>query len=470
MLCVDLDGTLTPTDTLHECLVAVLRHRPWLIFWLPFWLRRGRVHLKNMLAGLVGDRLRMDLFPRKPEVLRLIDAARAHGRRVELISATHQDLLNSLNDDALFDVVHGSRDGINLKGKAKAELLQSLHPDGFAYIGDSSADVPVWCAAKDPLGVGLSTATRRKANAAGLKVREISRRNGWIRPLLKAMRPHQWAKNLLVFVSLGLAVHNVTAEVVLRFLQAFGAFCLLTSGTYIVNDLADLAADREHRHKRFRSLASGDLPIAIGLLASPVLIGGGLVLAFLADPRMAATLLVYLCLTLTYSFSLKRLPLVDVVTISTLFTSRIVAGAFGYDAPLSHWLLIFSLFFFTSLALMKRSAEIMQLGENGAKIAGRGYIAADRHFVFSMGTSFGVAALIIFALYISDVSQTVAQYRWPELLWLVLGMLGFWMMRMWFKTSRGEMDDDPILFAVRDRGSLALGALTLCVIILAQIR
>ena len=468
VLCVDLDGTLTPTDTLHECLIAVLRHRPWLILWLPFWLRHGREHLKLTLAKLVSDRLRMDLFPRRAEVVRLIETARAHGRRVELVSATHQELLGSLDAGVRFDAVHGSRDGVNLKGNSKAALLQSLHSDGFAYIGDSSADVPVWRAAKESIGVNLSRRTRRKATAAGVNVQEISRQQGWIKALLTAMRPHQWAKNLLVFVSLGLSMHNVTGDVVLRFVEAFCALCLLTSGTYIINDLADLTADRQHRRKRFRPLASGALPIAVALLAAPALIAGGLLWAYLADPRIAATLFVYLCLTLAYSFWLKRLPLIDVVTISTLFTSRMVAGAFGYEAPLSHWLLIFSLFLFTSLALMKRSSEIMQLGDSGTKIAGRGYLAEDRHFVFTMGMCFGVGALIIFALYISEVSRTAAQYREPDVLWLVLGMVGFWIMRMWFKTSRGEMHDDPILFAVRDRGSLILGALSLAIVILAQ--
>ena len=468
VLCVDLDGTFVCTDTLYECLALVLRYRLWLFLLLPFWLMRGRERLKKRLADVVGDQLHMELFPRRAEVVRLIEMARAHGRQVELVSATHRDLLRTFEVDGLFDAIRGSGDGVNLKGSAKAALLQSLHPDGFAYVGDSSADLPVWRAAETGLGVGLSARTRRSAAAAGIEVHEIARRTSWLRPLVKAMRIHQWAKNLLVFVSLGLALHNVTSGVVLRFIEAFGSFCVLTSGTYILNDLFDLAADRQHRRKRFRPLASGLLPIPVGGFAAILLIGAGLLAALLADPHIALVLLTYLVLTLAYSFGLKRLALVDVLTISSLFTARIVAGAFGYGVPLSPWLLIFSLFFFTSLALMKRSAELAQL-EPGRKVAGRGYRAADGPFLLAMGTACSIGALIVFALYVSDVSMVTAQYKSPEILWVALGVLGFWTMRMWLLTTRGEMDDDPILFAVRDRPSVLLGIFTLAIAILAQL-
>jgi 4-hydroxybenzoate polyprenyltransferase/phosphoserine phosphatase len=468
VLCVDLDGTFTPTDTLYECFAVVLWHRPWLLLWVPFWLLNGREHLKQKLATLVQDRLRIDLFPRRAEVVRLIETARAHGRVVELVSATHQDLLAILNTDGLFDAVRGSGTGTNLKGETKAALLKSLHPDGFAYVGDSAADLPVWRAAETALGAGLSSSTRRKAAGAGLQVREITRRGSAIKPLLKAMRMHQWAKNVLVFVSLGLSLHNINATVVLRFVETFCAFCMLTSGTYIFNDLVDLAADRQHKRKRLRPLASGALPIAIGAPVAILLVLAGLLSAFLAEPYIALVLAGYLVLTMAYSFGLKRMALVDVLTISSLFTARIVAGAFGYAAPLSPWLLIFSLFFFTSLALMKRAAEVVH-APPGKKIAGRGYHTEDGPFLFSMGTACSVGALIVFALYISDASTLMLQYKTPAILWAALGVLGFWTMRMWLKTTRGEMDDDPILFAVRDRPSLLLGAITLAVSVLAQL-
>jgi 4-hydroxybenzoate polyprenyltransferase len=284
------------------------------------------------------------------------------------------------------------------------------------------------------------------------------------------MRPHQWAKNLLVFVSLGLTVHNLDKHVLLAFLQTFVAFCSLTSGTYLINDLTDLAADRQHPRKRFRPLAAGTLPIAVGMPAAAILVIAGLAMGLLVSTAIGITLASYLALTLAYSFGLKRLAIVDVVVVATLFTARIVAGAFAYDTPVSRWIIVFSLFLFTSLALMKRTVECAAMAARGSReMTGRGYRAGDHAFLLAMGIAFGVGALIVFSLYVSEMVSLPAQYRAPEALWAAVAALGFWVMRMWLKTSRGEMNDDPILYAVKDRTSLVVGAFVFVVALIAQL-
>ena len=471
VLCVDFDETFTLVDSLHECVVAVLRVRPWIIFLLPFWVLGGRENLKRRLAERAGADLRSDLFPRRPETMALIAAAKAQGRRVELVSAAHQDLLDQACGDAGFDAIFGTSAGVNLKGTRKAKFLAERHPDGFAYVGDSRADIPVWQAASERFAVGISAGTRRRIRAAGLDVHEIAPRGTTAATLLRAMRPHQWAKNLLIFVTLGLALDNVTSVVLMKFIAAFVAFCAVTSGTYLINDLTDIVADRLHPRKRNRPLASGALSVAVAVPTAIILVAAGLTVSLAVSLNIGLTLLAYFGLTLAYSLGLKRLAVVDVLVVAVLFTTRIIAGAFAYETPISEWILIFSLFFFTSLAFMKRIVEIGALDPTGsAAIAGRGYRLRDEPFLLSIGIAFGVAALVIFSLYVSEVSRSsFSQYRGPEILWVGLGLLGYWIMHMWLRASRREMHDDPILFALRDPVSLGLGATVFLTAVLAQI-
>ncbi len=470
VLCVDFDGTLTPTDSLYECLVLAIRMQPWALLRLPFWLLKGRAYIKGRLIGIAAPKLRVDLFPRNPDVVAFISSARERGIKIELVSAAHSELIKKHGENPVFDAVFGSHDETNLKGAAKAKFLSERHPRGFAYIGDSAADLHVWRVAAERFGVALSPATKRRLARENLSIEELTPPRSRVRALMRAMRPHQWVKNLLVFVSLGLNLQDVNSAVVLRFLMTFVAFCILTSGTYIMNDLTDLASDRLHPRKRFRALASGALPIPIGIAASIILMAGGLLTAFASNLHIGATLLVYLGLTFAYSFGLKRLAIIDVLTVATLFTSRIVAGAFSYDVPVSRWIIVFSLFLFASLALMKRTVETASLGPSGAKeISGRGYRASDHAFLMTSGLAFGVGAVIVFSLYVSEMISGKQQYHSPSVLWVATGVLAYWILRMWMQTTRGEMHDDPILHAIRDKVSVGLGAVIFAVAVLAQI-
>jgi 4-hydroxybenzoate polyprenyltransferase/phosphoserine phosphatase len=471
VLCVDLDGTLLRTDSLHEALFKALKARPSIVFSLPLWLLRGRYHLKEALAAEVQADLDPASWPRQAEVEDLIAEAKSSGKTVELITASHTLICESPVFRDMFDAVVGSSDGRNLKGSAKAEFLRARHPQGFAYVGNSAADLPVWRAADERFAVNLAPSVRRRAAREGIELVELAQPPAMLPALVQSMRLHQWLKNLLVFVPLGLMGLRATPDDVLAFLLGFVMFGLLTSGTYLINDIMDVEADRRHPRKIARPIPSGALPLPMAAVAALLLIGTAMVGAVLLSPAFALALLAYLVLTLSYSFFLKRMPLVDVLVIATLFTLRIVAGMALAGTPPSHWLLMFSVFFFFSLALMKREVELGVMEPTGAKVLqGRGYALEDRMLLMCFGASSGVASLVVFALFISSMIEDHATaYASPQWLWGALFVLSYWVMRMWLLTARGRMNDDPILYAARDRASLILGALTAAFVLAAQL-
>jgi 4-hydroxybenzoate polyprenyltransferase len=471
-LCVDLDGTFLRTDTLYECLLVAVKSRPDILLHVPFWLTKGRYHLKQAITERSRHQVDLASYPRQPEVVALVQSARSAGKRVELISAADHRLLAEAEFlRGHFDTVIGSSDGINLKAHQKARLLAKRHPKGFAYIGNSADDLPVWREASERFGVNMTSSVRQKADQEGLNVTELARPSPVIPASLRSMRLHQWLKNLLLFVPLALGFPQASLEDLLICIFGFVLLGLLTSGTYLVNDLLDVEADRRHPKKCKRAIACGDLPLPYAIMASIILIGAALIGATILNPVFATVLLSYLALTLTYSFRLKRLAIIDVLVISTLFTLRIVAGMALLNQPPSHWLLMFSIFFFTSLALMKREVEFELMDQAGrASLKGRGYAAGDRGFVLSLGVSSGVASLVVFALFISAMTEAnVSHYASPGLLWGAMAVMSYWILRMWLLTTRGLMNDDPILFAARDRTSAILGTLVVVSVVSAQV-
>jgi 4-hydroxybenzoate polyprenyltransferase len=472
VLCVDLDGTYLRTDTLYESLLLAIKARPDVLLHVPLWIIRGRMRLKQALTARTRDLFQVSSCPRQQEVADLIESARVAGKRVELISAADHLMLERQADLRQgFDAVIGSPEGKNLKAEAKAELLRRRHPQGFAYIGNSAADLPVWRAAQERFAVNLPEGVRRQSEREGLGIVELVRAKPLLPVLVWSMRMHQWLKNLLLFVPFALALPQLALVDVERALLGFLSLCFLTSGTYLINDLLDVEADRRHPRKRNRPIANGDLPLPIAALASLALIGLALTVAFFLSWPFLSVLLAYLALTLAYSFRLKRMGLADVLVIAILFTLRIAAGMALQNQPVSYWLLMFSIFFFTSLAFMKREIELNVMNRNGKQaLDGRGYEMDDRIFVVSCGVSSGMASLVVFALFISSVAeQRVATYGFPILLWGVMAVLSYWMLRMWLLTIRGLMDDDPILYAARDRTSLLMGGLVALLFAGAQV-
>jgi len=465
-LVVDLDGTLSRTDTLHEALLGQISSAPWRLLSLPVVAAKGKAAVKAELAdrGIVPA----DALPLNETVLAALREARAAGRRTALVSASdHRQVAAVAEAVGLFDEVHGSDGSHNLKGPAKtAFLTKRFGPQGFDYIGDAKADLPVWKAARRAITVGAGAGLRQAAQAANPDTVHLDPPAGRGRAMLKAMRPHQWSKNALLFLPL-LAAHDATK--IVPVLLGFLAFCLTASAVYVINDLLDLAADRAHPRKRTRPFAAGDLSAVTGVAMSAVLLTAALILGLATgNPMFLAVLAVYLVATFTYSLTLKRKLLVDVLTLAGLYTIRIIAGGAAGGIDLSPWMLGFSMFLFLSLAAVKRQAELTDQAASGRASAGRAYEVEDLPVLRGIALSAGQAAVLVLALYISS-DDVRALYVFPSLIWLICPLLLYWILRMVMKTHRGEMTDDPIVFAATDRVSIAIVGLCLLIGVAATV-
>ena len=465
-LVVDLDGALLRAEPLHERLFATLKARPLAVPGLVTAALRGRAALRRAAVAEDTGEFRLGTCPRRPAVEALVAEARTAGRAVTWLSredpATDPDMAEVVGSDTRHPAP---------TPEAEARDLTSRYPEGFAYVGRLESDLPIWRAARERFGVDLSPTLRRKAEAEGLGIVELSRPPALGRAVLRSMRPHQWLKNLLLLVPFALSMGELHLRDAAVAVVAFACLCALTSGTYLVNDLFDIDADRRHPRKRARPIASGDLPVATAVVTSMALIVGALLVACLLRYAFAAALLSYLGITLAYSFRLKRMAMVDVLVIAMLFTIRILAGMLLVSEKPSHWLLMFSIFFFLSLAFMKREVEFNVMSQAGrTTLSGRGYDLADRLYVLCCGISSGIASVVIFSLFITaTIERSQLNYHAPELLWGVMGLVGYWVLRMWMLTTRGLMNDDPILFAARDRTSLMLGAVSAVLAVCAQV-
>lgn len=469
VLVVDMDGTLSRTDTLHEAVFAFVSASPWRAPALVGWLGLGKAGFKTRLADeCLADAGRL---PLNEAVLDLVRAARAEGRRTALVSAADQRQAQALAARlGLFDEVHGTtKGGVNLSGAAKAAFLTDRYGEkGFDYVGDSRADLPVWRSARRAITVGAPPPLRAAAERCGGETAHLDPpREGRARlaPYLRALRPHQWLKNALIFMPM-LAAHDFSAAGAA--LAAFVAFSLTASSVYLINDLLDLSADRAHPRKRLRPFASAEVPLIHGVALAGLLVLAALLISLLFTPLLfLGALLLYYVATFAYSLVLKRKLIIDVWTLGGLYTLRILAGAAATGVPLSPWMLGFSMFLFLSLAAVKRQAELTdQIRGNKAQSAGRAYHVDDLPILRSIALSAGYAAVVVFALYISG-PKVSALYSRPEALWLVCPLLLYWVSRMVMVTHRGDMTDDPIIYAARDRVSLIVVALAGCAVLLA---
>ncbi|MCB1405634.1 MAG: UbiA family prenyltransferase [Rhodobacteraceae bacterium] len=452
VLVVDLDGTLIKSDMLYECFWAGFA-RDWRTpFRAASELRKGRAALKARLAACAPPDPAS--LPYTPEVLDYIRAWRETGGRVALVTAADQSLADAIARHlGLFDEVHGSDGQTNLKGPAKAALLtRRFASEGFVYIGDSPADLPVWQAAAGAVTVGLSPALRARVETLHADAVHLAPPHSIARAALRAMRPHQWLKNLLVFFPL-LAAHVLEAGALTQAAIAFAAFSLVASSVYLLNDLLDLGADRAHPRKRNRPLASGALPLATGMVLVPILVLSGGALALTLEPLFLLVLLLYYALTITYSLWLKRRPIIDICTLASLYTLRVAAGGAATGLVLSVWLLAFSAFLFFSLAAVKRQAELVDMAERGLDtVAGRGYRVGDLPVITQMATASGFVAVLVLMLYVNEPT-VLTKYNYPVLIWGACLVLLYWVARMILVAQRGRMEDDPVVFAARDRTS-----------------
>lgn len=460
-LVIDLDGTLLRTDLLLETGLAFLKTHP-ASFLEPFkWLAKGKARLKDELAR--ATHIDVSVLPYNPEVIELIEIERSKGRKLVLATASHHTLATRIADHLdLFDEIIASDGEINLSAGTKRDVLVRRYgAQGFDYAGNSHDDIPVMRAARRAYLVNPESGVERRSRSLGNIERVIRSRETLARDWAGALRLHQWLKNLLIFIPL-LAAHRLDdSGLILDGLLAFFLFGLCASSVYLLNDLLDLEDDRRHSTKCRRPFASGHLSISAGLVTIPLLLAGGFSGAiWLLPAGFAGGLLVYYALTLLYSLALKHWVVIDVILLASLYTLRVIIGGAVFAIPLSFWMLAFSLFFFLSLALVKRCTELrhaLDCGHN-EQTPGRAYCPSDLPILASLGTASGYISVMVLALYIRD-ADTSSLYRHPELIWLACPLLLFWITRTWVLSHRGQMDDDPVIFAVRDRTSLITGGL-----------
>ena len=457
-LCVDLDGTLLRGDSLVETFLAVLKQSPGALFGLPVWLMSGRARLKRELAS----RAVIDVahLPYREAVVNYVAEQKANGRQVCLASAADQQIVDDVAAHLkLFDEAWGSDGVANLKGAAKQAKLKSTFPEGYSYVGDSSADLAVWKGASSALVVGANSRLKQRVSRLCPIEKEFDEVSGGAGAWLRALRLHQWSKNLLVFVPLLLS-GDLSEQSVTLSLLAFLLLSLACSGSYLINDMLDLQEDRAHWTKRERPLAAGQLSVPAATAAAFVLLAASLMVAWLYLPQFAVWLSVYLATTLLYTLHLKQVPILDMLVLGALFTCRVGMGVAVLGHEYSVWLFVFTAFFFFGLAAVKRYVEIARAISREEPAAIRSaYRPEDLNLVLTASVTAGLSSLVVMALYLESGAFPEGAYRSPEWLWCSLPVLGLWLGRIWLLAGRLELADDPVTFALKDRVSWLLGVL-----------
>jgi len=477
-LCVDLDGTLVKSDTLVDSVLVLARHRPGLLLRLPGWLAGGKAAFKQKMTA--SAELDVEHLPWNQPLLQYLREQHGAGRAIYLATASDQALAGRIAAwlGIFADVV--ASDGVtNLAGSNKLAAFQERFPEGFCYIGNALPDAEVLAACAAPMVANPHLALRRRMQRDGtVAVRSFDDRTPVLKSWLRALRLHQWAKNTLIFVPLLLA-HEWNAATLGGATVAFFSFGMCASATYILNDLLDLETDRRHPRKRRRPFAAGDLSAIAGACAVVLLLAAAAALA-VALPAVVASLAgdgglehpysflgwlgLYMVTTLTYSMHLKRRLLLDVFVLSGLYTVRILAGSAATGVEVSAWLAGFSVFFFLSLAYVKRFSELEGLRERGdAAASGRGYGVGDLEQLRALGTGAAYAAVVVLTLYINNSNASLL-YHHPVRLWMAVPVLLLWLSHVWMLASRGQMHDDPVVYAITDKRSLLMGVLMAAVV------
>lgn len=463
---VDLDGTFIKTDMLVESFLNVFKSNPFILFSCLVWLMQGKAKLKHELA--LRSQLKVENLPLNTELYKYLEEEKSAGKEIWLATASNENIAKDIvaNFD-IFTHYLASDENTNLKGKNKALKISQMD-DSFTYCGNDIEDFDVFQQASTSILVN-PTKKAQKASQKNSVSRVLDMPQFRFSSWLKQLRVHQWLKNILIFVPLIVAGQYFNIASILSSGLAFLSFSLLASSTYIINDLLDLQSDRAHSRKKFRPIACGDISILSAIGVALLLFVVSLFLAVLTSPLFLFTLLTYLALTLSYSFLFKQFIVLDVVMLACLYTIRIIAGAYAISVPISFWLLAFSSFLFLSLALVKRCSELNSLiKENKLEVSGRDYRVADYNILQSFGASSAMLAILMFCFYINNNVLT-QQYQEPQTLWLIMPILSYWLMRMWVKTSRGEMHDDPIVFTLKDKTSLVAVFVCIAIAVVAQL-
>lgn len=465
-LCVDCDGTLIKTDILFESVLKLLAVNPLKIFNVIVWVLQGKKFLKEKLVANV--KISVSSLPYNPAVLKYIKQKKDAGHNIVLVTASHQDnaeeIASFLN---IFDHVFGTSKTVNLKGRNKANFLtDKFGAGGFDYMGDSNADLAIWEKSRKAILIGNTPFLHARLKNINNNIERIPMNTNGLMMYLKLIRIHQWAKNMILFIPL-LTSHSFLH--IPNGIIAFFSFSFVASATYIINDLVDLENDRAHHSKKRRPIAAGNISIPTAISLSILLMAVGVGILFFINNIMFTLLVAgYIVMTLAYSFILKKKLLIDTIVLSLLYCIRLLAGHIAMDVPLSFWLLSFSIFFFFSLALAKRYMEISHSvkSEIIGKIKGRGYEENDLLPIGILGISAGMLSVAIFSIYLQS-ERVMSLYKAPMLLVLLIPIFLYWISRLWILAYRGFLNEDPVVFALKDKTSYLLLIIILFVILTA---
>jgi 4-hydroxybenzoate polyprenyltransferase len=462
-LVVDLD-TLVATDLLIESLFVLAKRRPVRLLMVPFWLAQGKARLKQRLAQEAAPDV--PTLPYRRDLIEYLEAARRHGTPLVLATAADERIAQAAAQHiGLFDAVFASDGTVDLKGENKRDrLIAEFGAQGFDYVGSGRTDHVVWSAARKAILVRSEPGLASKVAEATETERVSEEPSSDPLLYLKALRPHHWLKNSLVFLPLAAAHRLDEVELLLQVFLAFVAFSLCASSTYLLNDLIDLPSDRRHPHKKDRALASGRLPVVHALALIPLLLAGAVAVGLLLPWPFLAALGLYYVLTLSYSFRLKDLVILDVLALAGLHAMRVMAGSAATGIPPSAWLMAFCVFLFFSLAMIKRYAELVVMRTiDGLHAQARAYELEDRELLAALGGASGYLAVLVLALYISETGDEV--FGRHQLIWLVCVLLLYWISYMWLMAHRARMHDDPLVFALRDRVSRVLIVMVVVILV-----
>lgn len=467
-LVIDVDGTLIRNDLTHELLLLGVLMYPLKVFTFLLLFLRSKAELKTELVKLVGAKLDPAHLPFTPEVIARAKHHKSKGGDVVLCSGSEQTLIKKIASHlGWIDNAYGSTAQRNLTNHTKAKFLSEEYPDGFTYIGNSSHDYSVWAKASEGLAVNAPNRAQRIKTATGKDVETLVKKSSLLRPCIKVLRLHQWAKNTLLFLVPALTIHAIGAVEIRNLILAFIAMGLLASGTYVFNDLMDIQNDRQHHSKKNRPFASGALGVGQGLILMTGCIAASAIICLALPSFFTLMLALYLATTVLYTSILKTKAIVDVLTLALLFTIRVIAGGAVIGVVASPWIISFVLAFFLSLSLTKRYIELEKISRLGkVQAIGRGYTAYDKPLILAFGMMATAMAMLSFTLY-GVLAENPVLVSYVSIFTIGI-ILSYWLMRMWLLAYRGELNDDPILFAVKDKHSLILGTAIMMIVIAEQ--
>jgi 4-hydroxybenzoate polyprenyltransferase len=456
-LAVDLDGTVIATDLLWEAILLAIKRNILFLFVIPFWALAGKANLKMKLASIVD--LDASVLPYRAEFIAFLKTEQAKGRRLILATGSPLKFAEAVAAHlGIFDQVIATHDNVNMTSvRKRAALVAEFGDGGFDYAGNSRDDIAVFEAASRAIVVAPDKAAARYQRTHGTALFAADTFNAKV--IFKLLRVHQWMKNTLVAVPAILANEFLKGDTPLALILAFVAFSLLASTIYIVNDLFDMEQDRKHKTKRNRPLAAGRISIPAALLVAMITLVTSIAVGLYLPVEFQLVMLAYAVLTTLYTFAFKRMLLIDVLALAGLYTVRVLAGAAATRIDASFWLLAFSVFFFLSLAMVKRYVELTGVPETHVnKVAGRGYRVIDRQVLAEAGMASTFAAVLVLALYI-DSDEVKLIYGSPFLLWLLCPIVLYISLRIWVLARRNEMDEDPVVFILTDwRSQLMVAA------------